>query len=449
MRAFARLCALALIVLLPTVAAAQSFPAVDGKVYAIFNRYTGLAMTVASTTNNDFLGSQLQGAPVTQQTYRSGRSSQHWFISSLSRGGPYVLRNRFSGQILEIGASSTANWAPANQWPYVSGSNQQWSIVGQSNGTWVINNLNSNKLLMPYYSYGDEGMRITQGQNGSVAAPAQQWDIYDVSTNIGVYTITNDYSGKYLTAYADDNRVAQWTSSGISAQNWSFVPTGVANEFYIQDRNTGKIIEIGGTGNTEAPGRRANLWDNVGANNQKWKITDSQSQSPQALTLSQATDGRSVQFRRNGANPGSALLVLEIGGPINELNNNYQSANQWNLVLNPGFNLNQKWHIQGAGLNRGTAGSQAAETLTRVAAPAFAALPALLCYPNPATDELFVSLPCTTTLAAVRVTDVRGATVPAYYRPYGSLDVRGLAPGLYVVSVSDGVREYRQKFVKQ
>ncbi|WP_324674592.1 M4 family metallopeptidase [Hymenobacter sp. GOD-10R] len=71
-------------------------------------------------------------------------------------------------------------------------------------------------------------------------------------------------------------------------------------------------------------------------------------------------------------------------------------------------------------------------------------------YPNPATDVLRLSLPDNATVKTVHVFDARGAAVKGVsYDGNGQLNVANLASGLYTLSVSDGQKEFHQRFVKQ
>ena len=71
-------------------------------------------------------------------------------------------------------------------------------------------------------------------------------------------------------------------------------------------------------------------------------------------------------------------------------------------------------------------------------------------YPVPATNELHLALEGNAEIVSVRVSDLRGANVTtARYNGNGTLDVSGLAKGMYLVSVSDGQQTFRQRFVKE
>ncbi|MDB5233644.1 MAG: hypothetical protein JWR44_637 [Hymenobacter sp.] len=70
-------------------------------------------------------------------------------------------------------------------------------------------------------------------------------------------------------------------------------------------------------------------------------------------------------------------------------------------------------------------------------------------YPNPATDAVRLVLPGNAEAQNVKVTDVRGARVDGASFSNGTLNISGLAKGMYTVSVSDGQKVFHQRFVKE
>jgi hypothetical protein len=72
-------------------------------------------------------------------------------------------------------------------------------------------------------------------------------------------------------------------------------------------------------------------------------------------------------------------------------------------------------------------------------------------YPNPATDQLMVSVPGTHPQGQVQVIDAHGALVLSRSIKDASttLDVGMLAPGLYLVRVQDGAKYLSARFMKQ
>jgi Zn-dependent metalloprotease len=70
-------------------------------------------------------------------------------------------------------------------------------------------------------------------------------------------------------------------------------------------------------------------------------------------------------------------------------------------------------------------------------------------YPNPASDQLQLSLSSGAELKLVEVFDARGAKASVRSLGNGQLSVSGLAPGLYLLRASDGQNTFTKHFAKQ
>jgi Zn-dependent metalloprotease len=70
-------------------------------------------------------------------------------------------------------------------------------------------------------------------------------------------------------------------------------------------------------------------------------------------------------------------------------------------------------------------------------------------YPNPATDQLQLSLSSGAELQAIEVFDARGAKASVRSLGNGQLNVSGLAPGLYLLRATDGQNTFTKHFAKQ
>ncbi|RYY17596.1 MAG: T9SS type A sorting domain-containing protein [Cytophagaceae bacterium] len=70
-------------------------------------------------------------------------------------------------------------------------------------------------------------------------------------------------------------------------------------------------------------------------------------------------------------------------------------------------------------------------------------------FPNPATDQLQLSLSSGAELKSVEVLDARGAKAAVRYLGQGEVNVSGLAAGLYLLRASDGQNTFVKHFSKQ
>ncbi|MPY58053.1 RICIN domain-containing protein [Streptomyces spongiae] len=94
------------------------------------------------------------------------------------------------------------------------------------------------------------------------------------SVTAGVYTFTNEYSGKNLdngSTSTEGAQVMQWTpNSGANSQRWRLTDAG--NGYWtLTSVYSGKNLD---NGNTTTEGANAIQWTANGGNAQQWKVTD-------------------------------------------------------------------------------------------------------------------------------------------------------------------------------
>ncbi|MGW2571952.1 RICIN domain-containing protein [Streptomyces sp. NPDC001537] len=61
--------------------------------------------------------------------------------------GTFKLVNRNSGKVLDIKDASTADGALVIQWPWTGGTNQQWRLLPDTDGSYRLSNVRSGKVL--------------------------------------------------------------------------------------------------------------------------------------------------------------------------------------------------------------------------------------------------------------------------------------------------------------
>jgi hypothetical protein len=86
------------------------------------------------------------------------------------------------------------------------------------------------------------------------------------------YRLINRNSGKVAEvanfSTADGGNVQQWTSTGTSSQQWSFVSVG-GGYYNVINRNSGKCLDVSGA--STANGANVQQWTCTGGNNQHWQ----------------------------------------------------------------------------------------------------------------------------------------------------------------------------------
>jgi hypothetical protein len=135
----------------------------------------------------------------------------------------YKILNRNSGKSLEIGGQTTNDGAGADQWDYLSQSNQKWKFVATDSGYYEMVVQNSSKALDVDASSTADGAKVQQWTYGG--GSNQQWSVTDLGG--GYYKITARHDGKVLgvvgAGTANGALVSQYTSTGATSQQWSIV----------------------------------------------------------------------------------------------------------------------------------------------------------------------------------------------------------------------------------
>jgi hypothetical protein len=176
------------------VAAETATGITDGETYKVLN--------VATSNALDIVGAGTNNGDDAQQYDYVGGASQQWTVQSVG-DGYYKLINENSGKALDVASVSTADGATVHQWDYVGGENQQWAIE---------------------------------------------------ETDPGVYSLTARHSGKVaeVPAYEDYNGslVQQWSDGGGQNQRWALFPVGEDTEPDVSLANDDRY-ESGGVGYVE------------------------------------------------------------------------------------------------------------------------------------------------------------------------------------------------------
>ena len=400
---------------------------VSSGVYKIRNRRSGQVLNVDNSS-------------VINQRPSQGTANQQWNIQR-TEGRKYRITSVSTGQVLEIGGNNPApitQGTVANLWSYSGGANQQWSFSSADypqTQYFAITNANSWQVLeigggnaaniqpgaranqWPYYGSG------TQHHE-------QEWELVPVTTPSstlfpGVWTLTNVYSLKLLeipnSSTTGGEFAQQRQLTGIANQHWTITETG-GGFFKIINRSSGLALEIGG--NTPMiDGTKANQWPYWGGANQQWAITE--------------TSPGSRQYKIINRNSGQAL---EIGGDNTAKMQTGATANQWPYVSG----ASQHWIFTQFSQNK-TAASPIAATGEQAAIT-----PQLSLYPNPASTILNLVLSGGNDVLSIKISDLRGAAISTVrYQGNGKVDISSLAAGAYIVTASDGKREYHQKFIKE
>lgn len=137
--------------------------------YRLINRKSGHALDINGASKD-------WGAPAIQWEWNGG-DNQQWQIQPASEGY-YRLVNKNSSLIMDINGASKDWGAPAIQWDWNGGDNQQWQVQPTSDGYYRLVNKNSGLILDVNSASTDLGVTIIQWPwNGG---NNQQWQIIEV-----------------------------------------------------------------------------------------------------------------------------------------------------------------------------------------------------------------------------------------------------------------------------
>ncbi|MER7689693.1 alpha-L-fucosidase [Streptomyces sp. NPDC097610] len=137
--------------------------------------------------------------------------------------GTVRLVNRKSGKVLEVGNGATADGAAVDQWPWNGGTNQQWKLLPNADGSYRLSNVRSGKVLdSPDASAQGAGLDQWADDGGD----NQSWKLVPSQTS-GYHQLVNVRNGWFAdvkdASTADGAPVIQWPATGGSNQDWQIL----------------------------------------------------------------------------------------------------------------------------------------------------------------------------------------------------------------------------------
>ena len=202
-----------------------------GTWYHLQSRYSGLVLEIdGSSTAN--------GAKLVQRNRTYATNQEFRFVDAGS--GYYRIEARHSGLALDVYAKSTANGPDIVQWASNGGTNQQWQII--DDGTWLrFVNRNSGKALDVWEWNIALGSRLSQYDNAG--GINQQWKLIpaDAAAASGNPTI---YIASDSTAQNYNSSAYPMTGWGQKLGGWMDSSTTIANHA-IGGRSSRSFIEQG------------------------------------------------------------------------------------------------------------------------------------------------------------------------------------------------------------
>lgn len=169
-----------------------------------------------SVTAVDAAGNESQSSNTISITTENGNSDSNGIQSGLV----YRIKNKNSGQVLDVSGGSTSNGTSLLQWPWHDKDNQRWKLIENGDGTYRLKNENSGKVADIDGGSTDGGADALQwwwhgGDN-------QRWKL--IENDDGTYRIENENSGLVLDvsggSTSNGANVIQWWWHGGDNQRW-------------------------------------------------------------------------------------------------------------------------------------------------------------------------------------------------------------------------------------
>jgi hypothetical protein len=314
--------------------------------------------------------------------------------------------------------NSTYNYNPGRAIDSIYFTNCSYTQTGYTPGS-SINGYDANRRVTNVFfqNLTINGTLITSAAQGNFNIGSNTTNVSNFSalglTTGATYKLTAKHSGKCADisggSTADGAKVVQFTYSGTASQKWIFEDAG--NGFYkFKNVNSGKYLDINSASTAD------------GAN--AIQYTSNTGLNQQFLLIPQAGGYYSIMARHSGK-------CLDVTGAstsdgANVIQWPYSAAN------------NQSWLLE----NVGTGRMAVQEPLTTQNA-------VFSIYPNPVANMLYIKLPGSNG-ATVKIYNLQGELIISKKMQSGSgtVGLKGLSSGTYIISIDDGQQQLSKKIVK-
>jgi len=263
-------------------------------------------------------GSSQNGANVVLEEANTRPSQQFSFLELTD--GYYVITNAASGKQLDVEGGETAPGANIQQWGS-TGTNQKWSIISNSDGTYSFVSA-CNNLYLTLYSLDDGGNVYCMPYDGSAD---QKWLLHLSNNTLedGVYQF-NSVADNTFQATVSDAALEDGTTLVLNEQSEAdhqkYYIASLGQGYYsIQAKHSDKYLDAAeGVENTTITQQSKTSDDG-----QKWLIVKNM-------------DGSYSAFARNG---GKAMSITDVtnGSAIELRSYSGSNAQKWNIAHNHAY----------------------------------------------------------------------------------------------------------------
>ena len=367
----------------------------------------------------------------------------------------YRIVSKNSNRVLDVDACSTAEGAKVQQYDWIGGDCQRWKLEALGDGYYKITTQVSGKALSISANCSKDNLAAAQTlawQN----LDCQKWRIEQVGG--GYYRLVSKNSGRVLDvdacSKANGGKVQQYDWLGGDCQRWAFElvsPNFIANNTYrITSKNSSKVLSISGCSTANLAAAEQAAW--TGATCQQWTA---EAQPDGYYRLVSVGSGRVLDVDACSKANGAKVQQYDwLGG----------DCQRWGFELvEPGYyriiskNSQRVLDVAACSKEEGARVQQydylggdcqrwgLALAGSPLAARPGAATSAATLFPNPAAGQLFVKQTFSQSATAQLVLfDALGRVQRRLTQPVPAgestltLDLHGLAAGLYTLQVGQG-----------
>lgn len=383
---------------------------VSGGIYKLTHKGTNQCL--------DVLNNASQSGTNVQQSTDNGSDAQRWVVT-LEADGFYKLTHKGTNQCLDVFQNSSVQGANVQQSADSGNDAQRWKIEMMSDGYAKLTHKGTTQCLDVDNNSSQSGANVQQWAD--LGTDAQRWKMDLIEVPIvsgGIYKLTHKGTNQCLdvsdASTQQGANVQQYTSNDSDAQRW--VITKESDGFYkLTHRGTNQCLDV--DNNSSQAGANVQQWTDLGTDAQRWKIelmTDGH------FKLTHKNTNLCLDVANNSAEPRTN---------VQQWTDNANDAQRWKLDLVKPITTLGTAKFANSALN--------SEGVTAV----------LNVYPNPVGNTL--SFTSEMTNIQIRVFSETGSLVKEQILKNNSLDVSGLATGIYFAVFEKDGTKMTKRFIKK
>ena len=237
------------------------------------------ATKITDNANRELPTNQQQLVEQLNQVY-SVQNSRTNELSTITIKKTYFIRNKATGQYLDVINSADTNNADVGQQYFSGNTNQKWNLIDVANNYYNLapEHSTNNMVLDIRYDNTENGAQIQIYPNQGLASEKFKFKGLPNGEYQILSGLTNDT--KCLTSHGDGSTIdlRDVTSTLDPSQIWYLEPTDsdstvlVGRTFFIRNKTSGKYLDV--FASADANNANVGQWSYTNSDNQKWRFID-------------------------------------------------------------------------------------------------------------------------------------------------------------------------------